>query len=44
MQITLHMDQQEVFDGVIAGLVKNGLTFHVHQDGQNWIIELTGGY
>ena len=29
---------------IIAGLVKQGLIFKSWQDGDNWIIELTGGY
>ena len=34
----------ENLTAIIAGLVKEGLTFKSWQDGDNWIIELTGGY
>ena len=43
-QITIGLDRDELFNSVIAGLVRNGLTFDVQVEGQYWVIELTGGF
>ena len=43
-QITIGLDRDDLFTNVIAGLVRNGLTFDVQIEGQYWVIELTGGY
>ena len=44
MFIKIHVSQQEKFDATIAGLVKQGLTFEVRIVGEEYVIELKGGY
>lgn len=41
---TINVSDLKTFATLVAALVEQGLTFEAHQELDNWVIELTGGY